>query len=83
MMSNRDNVPLMDLTVKVLAKKDHVVLVIPIGELPLRVDGRRPDTVGLRFMSVEHMLTIFHHIAEKAAEVWPDDPYIQIYLEDE
>ena len=55
------------------AMADHVVAVIHLG----------PDqTLGLRFLSPEHFLTFANGLIEKACEVWPDDPYIKMYLED-
>lgn len=61
------------LPVEFQANKDHVVAV---------VKGRN-GTVGLRFESPEHLLEFFHHLIEKAVQVWPDNEWIKEYLREE
>lgn len=38
---------------------------------------------SLSFLNPEHLLRFFHPILKKAAELWPDDPYIKYYREEE
>lgn len=41
-----------------------------------------PATIGLRFLSPEHLLSVFGEMMEQAAMVWPNHPLILSYLED-
>ena len=50
------------------AYKDHIVAVVPIGNR---------GTVGLRFVSVEHILTFCTMLIEKAALTWPEHELIK------
>lgn len=50
----------------------HVVAVMQIGG----------STIGLRFESVDQLMTFFARLIEKAAKVWPDNEWIKEYLSD-
>jgi len=54
------------------ALSHHIVAVLQIGE---------DQTIGLRFESVEHLLTFCTELIEKAAVTWPDHPLIREYKE--
>ena len=41
------------------------------------------STIGLKFESPEQMLTFSHGLMEHAVIAWPNNPYIQYYLQDE
>lgn len=41
------------------------------------------STLGIRFESPEQMLEFFGQMMEKAAQVWPNDEWIKMYVEDE
>lgn len=60
-----------ELPVSFYAYPSHIVA---IYELPTG------STIGIRFESVEQMLWFFNKMLEKAALVWPSDPYIQEWL---
>lgn len=55
------------------AMQDHVVAVIHIGP---------NQTIGLRFLSPEHIAHFASELIEKATEVWPENELIQYYLDD-
>lgn len=63
---------------EIIANKDHVVMVLDVSQIP-------PDTnlmtIGLRFDSPEHLLTVMTAIMEKVVEVWPNHPLVKEYLE--
>ena len=54
------------------AHKDHIVAVIELSP---------NQTIGIRFHSPEHLLEFMNRMMEKAAEVWPDNPWIKEWLE--
>lgn len=56
-------------SVEIQANRDHVVMIVPVGN----------GTVGIRFESPEHMLSIFHELMAAAQKVWPDNEWIQEY----
>jgi hypothetical protein len=60
-------------TIEVEAKPDYVVAIIRLGN----------STIGLRFISPEHLIKFFVSLMEKAILIWPDDPYIKEYLSQE
>jgi hypothetical protein len=61
------------------AKKDHIVAVMNLGHID-KIGGEM--TVGIRFVSPEHMLEFFSKMMEQAVKVWPDNPWVQEYLSD-
>lgn len=61
------------LETRVEAKEDHVVLVIEIPPA---------STLGIRFVSPEHLMQVFLQLMEAASEIWPDNPLVQEYLEE-
>lgn len=69
------------LSVDIQANRDHIVMVIPFdaGLIPPGFHG----TIGLRFLSVEHLLEVVTELMEAAKKTWPDDPWIQAYRKDE
>lgn len=52
----------------------HVVAVFDTGEI---------STIGLRFESIEQMITFFTGLMTEAAKVWPEHEMIKYYKEDE
>lgn len=60
------------------ARSDHVVLIVPV--VP-EVKASRLSTVGIRFISPDHLLAVFFELLQKAAQVWPDHPIIKYYRE--
>lgn len=42
---------------------------------------QKPDTLGLTFVSPEHVLDFMLALLEHAALVWPDHPLIKMYRE--
>ena len=41
------------------------------------------STIGIKFEAPEQMLTFFTQLMKSAVIAWPDDPFIQYYLQDE
>ncbi|MCL4304230.1 MAG: hypothetical protein KJ077_51580 [Anaerolineae bacterium] len=41
------------------------------------------STLGVKFVSPVQLLTFFTGLMEHAAIAWPNDPFIQMYQEDE
>lgn len=66
------------LTPEIQARQDHVVVVFPLDATLLQPGSRM--TVGIRFISPEHLLTTFEELMNAAVEVWPDNAWIQEYL---
>lgn len=60
--------------IEIQAKSDHIVAIIWLGE---------NASIGLRFLSPEHLLEFFSKLMEKAVQVWPDNEWIQEYLREE
>ena len=54
---------------EILAMKDHVVAIIKINN----------SSIGLRFVSPEHLLLFFNQLMEQAIKVWPDNEWILEY----
>lgn len=61
------------------AEEDHVVALMAFGYVEKL--GKNM-TVGIRFISPKHMLEFFNKLMEQAVKVWPDDPYIQDYIQE-
>jgi hypothetical protein len=61
------------LPARVEAKEDHVVLIVNIPP---------NSTIGLRFYSPEHLLETFEKLLDAAAEIWPDNEFIRMYVND-
>lgn len=70
----RPRIPeIIELPVSFHAYKTHVLALFTIDE---------NKTIGVRFQSPEQMLEFFTQLMEKAALVWPDNPWIKEYLSD-
>jgi len=41
------------------------------------------STIGLKFVSPEQLLEFFTGLMEHAVIAWPDNPFIQYYLQDD
>lgn len=44
---------------------------------------RTPTTIGIKFVSPEHVMDFITALMDKAAVVWPEHPVIKMYLEEE
>jgi hypothetical protein len=60
------------------AHADHVKAIIDTSHI-----GIGPQSIGMIFVSPEHMLEVFGSMMEKACDVWPDHPLVLEYLEDD
>jgi len=69
----RKNVSTVRMGATFRAEKDHVVVVFDLGE--------GVGTLGLRFESPNHMFEFFTSLTEAAAKVWPENEFIQYYME--
>jgi hypothetical protein len=61
------------------AMSDHIVAVVDLGYVPAL---GKSMTVGIRFVSPQHLLTFMSDAMEEAAKVWPDDPWVKSYKEE-
>jgi len=52
--------------------EDHISLVFNTDDIPLGLDGSYPRSIGISFLSPEHMMEVFQQITNMAAEVWPE-----------
>ena len=60
-------------SVEIKAMSDHIVAVIWLGD----------SSIGLRFLSPEHLLEFFQDLMKAACKVWPENEWIQEYLREE
>ena len=56
-------------SVEIQANIDHVVMILPAPG----------GTIGVRFVSPEHLLTTFEALMEAAIKVWPDNEWVREY----
>lgn len=66
-------IPSVQLPVTFEAGKGFVTAVIHAGD----------STLGLKFVSPEQLLEFFTGLMEHAVIAWPDNEFIQFYLQDE
>lgn len=60
-------------TCEIQAKQDYIVMVVPIGA----------GTIGIRFISPEHLLTTFGELLQAAEKVWPNNEWVKEYKREE
>ena len=66
---------------------------IPTARLPVSFEAGRGfvtavihidnSTIGIKFVSPDQLLDVFTQLMENAVIAWPDNQYIQYYLDDE
>ena len=69
---HKDKIPAIQLPVTFEAGNGFVTAVFHIGG----------STIGIKFEQAEQMLTFFTQLMEQAIIAWPDNPFIQYYLDD-
>jgi len=63
-----------DVPVKFEAHKTHIVAIFQVAN---------NKTLGIRFVSPEHLLEFAMKLMDMAAITWPDHPFMQQYKEDQ
>jgi hypothetical protein len=82
MKKYRDRKPVViPMGIEIQANQDHVVMIFPFDSSSIPT-GKK-GTIGIRFVSPEHLLETFNRLIEAACKVWPDNEWIKEYIRED